>query len=66
VSGIAKYYAAEKLVGMKVVAVINLAPVKLCGVLSQGMLLCAENTDGVVRLLTPDEAGLFGGGNLVS
>ena len=53
-SGIAKYYAPEELVGKTVVMVANFAPRKMAGQLSEGMLLCAEDADGRVRLLTVD------------
>ena len=56
VSGIAKYYTPEEMVGKKVVVVTNLKPAKLCGVLSEGMLLCAESADGTLALLTPESA----------
>ncbi len=56
VSGIAKYYTPEEMVGKKVVVVTNLKPAKLCGVLSEGMLLCAESADGTLTLLTPESA----------
>lgn len=54
VSGIAKYYTPEQMVGKKVILVANLKPCKLCGVVSEGMLLCAEDGDKVC-LLTPEE-----------
>lgn len=54
VSGIAKYYAPEQMVGKKVVVVANLKPVKLRGILSQGMLLCAQDKDGNLTLLKPE------------
>ena len=54
VSGIAKYYTPEEMVGKKVVLVTNLKPVKLCGVLSEGMMLCAENADGTLSLVSPE------------
>ncbi len=54
VSGIAKYYTPEEMVGKKVVLVTNLKPIKLCGVLSEGMILCAENADGTLSLLSPE------------
>ena len=54
VSGIAKYYAPEDMVGRKVVVVANLKPVKLRGILSQGMLLCASSPEGKLTLLRPD------------
>lgn len=56
VSGIAKYYTPEEMVGKKVVLVTNLKPVKLCGVLSEGMILCAEDEKGNLSLLTPEKA----------
>ena len=51
-SGIAKYYAPEEMVGKTVVMVANFAPRKMAGEISEGMLLCAENADGSVKLLT--------------
>lgn len=54
-SGIAKYYTPEEMVGKNVVVVTNLAPAKLCGTISEGMLLCAEDNDGNVVLLTPEK-----------
>ena len=53
-SGIAKYYTPEEMVGKTVVMVANFAPRKMAGQLSEGMLLCAEDPDGKVRLLTVD------------
>ena len=53
-SGIAKYYAPEEMVGKTVVLVNNFAPRKMAGQVSEGMLLCAEDPDGSVRLLTVD------------
>lgn len=53
-SGIAKYYAPEDMVGKTVVMVANFAPRKMAGEVSEGMLLCAEDSDGRVRLLTVD------------
>ena len=52
-SGIAKYYAPEDLVGKTVVMVANFAPRKMAGEISEGMLLCAEDENGV-KLLTVD------------
>lgn len=54
VSGIAKYYSPEEMVGKKVVVVTNLKPVKLRGVLSSGMILAASDKDGL-SLITPDK-----------
>jgi methionyl-tRNA synthetase len=53
-AGMAEYYEPEALVGRKVVMVVNLAPRKMRGLISQGMLLAAE-ADGVVSLLQPDQ-----------
>ena len=54
VSGIAKYYTPEEMKGKKVVVVANLKPVKLRGILSQGMLLCASDDKGNLTLLKPE------------
>ncbi|MBR2480871.1 MAG: methionine--tRNA ligase [Clostridia bacterium] len=54
-SGIAKYYTPEEMVGKLVVVVTNLAPAKLCGTVSEGMLLCASDANGNVVLLTPEQ-----------
>ncbi len=56
VSGIAQHYHADEMLGRQVVLVINLAPRKMKGIESQGMILTAEDTDGKLRLLKPDEA----------
>ena len=53
-SGLANYYKPEELIGKKVILVYNLKPAKLCGVLSQGMVLCAEK-DGKVVIVTPEQ-----------
>lgn len=55
VSGIAKWYSPEECVGKSVTVVTNLAPAKLCGVVSEGMLLCAEDANGNVVLLAPEK-----------
>ena len=55
VSGIKKYYSPEEMVGKKVMVLVNLKPAKLAGVLSEGMLLCAENDKGELALVTPDK-----------
>ena len=52
VSGIKKQYSAEEMVGKKVMVLVNLKPAKLAGVLSEGMLLCAEDADGNLSLLS--------------
>ena len=55
VSGIKAYYTAEEMVGKKVMVLVNLKPAKLAGVLSEGMLLCAEDADGNLALMTPEK-----------
>lgn len=55
VSGIKAHYSAEEMVGKKVMVLVNLKPAKLAGVLSEGMLLCAEDADGKLALLTPEK-----------
>ena len=64
VSGIAKHYTPEEMVGKKVVFVTNLKPVKICGVLSEGMILAAEDEDGTLSLVCPDKADIKSGANL--
>ena len=64
VSGIAKVYAPEELIGKKVVFVTNLAPRKVCGILSEGMILAAEDKDGVMSLIVPDKSEIKSGANL--
>jgi len=54
VSGIRKYYSAEEMVGKKVMVITNLKPAKLAGIMSEGMLLCAEGPDGTLALMTPE------------
>ena len=55
VSGIKAYYKPEEMVGKKVMVLVNLKPAKLAGVLSEGMLLCAENEKGELSLLVPEK-----------
>ena len=55
VSGIKGHYTAEEMVGKKVMVLVNLKPAKMAGVLSEGMLLCAEDADGVLALMTPEK-----------
>jgi methionyl-tRNA synthetase len=55
VSGIKKYYSAEEMVGKKVMVLVNLKPAKLAGVMSEGMLLCAEDAEGNLSLMTPEK-----------
>ena len=64
VSGIALQYTPEEMVGKKIVMITNLKPVKLCGVESQGMILCAEDAEGKISYLLPekdldDGSGIF-------
>ena len=54
VSGISKHYSPDEMVGKKVMVLVNLKPAKLAGVLSEGMLLCAEDADGNLSLMTPE------------
>ena len=63
VSGIGKFYTPEEMVGKKVVVVTNLKPAKLCGVLSEGMILCAEDGNGNLSLVSP-EKGMESGGSV--
>ena len=56
VSGIKAYYTPEEMVGKKVMVLVNLKPAKLAGVLSEGMLLCAEDADGNLALVVPEKA----------
>lgn len=60
-SGIAKHFSPEEMVGKKVVVLTNLAPRKIMGVESQGMLLFAENNDGELKAVTPDNSAQNGG-----
>ena len=55
VSGIKAHYSAEEMVGKKVMVVVNLKPAKLAGVLSEGMILCAEDADGNLSLMVPEK-----------
>ena len=55
VSGIKKHYSAKEMVGKKVMVLVNLKPAKLAGVLSEGMLLCAEDAEGNLSLMTPEK-----------
>lgn len=55
VSGIKQHYSAEEMVGKKVMVLVNLKPAKLAGVVSEGMLLCAEDEEGNLALLTPEK-----------
>lgn len=55
VSGIKAYYTPEEMVGKKVMVLVNLKPAKLAGVMSEGMLLCAEDADGALALMTAEK-----------
>lgn len=56
VSGIKAYYTPEEMVGKQVMVLVNLKPAKLAGVLSEGMLLCAEDAEGNLALVTPEKS----------
>ena len=55
VSGIKKWYSPEEMIGKKVMVLVNLKPAKLAGVLSEGMLMCAEDAEGNVVLMNPEK-----------
>lgn len=55
VSGIKSNYSPEEMVGKKVMVVVNLKPAKLAGIMSEGMLLCAEDADGNLSLMVPEK-----------
>lgn len=55
VSGIKAHYTPEEMVGKKVMVVTNLKPAKLAGVMSEGMLLCAEDAEGNLSLMVPEK-----------
>ena len=55
VSGIRKYYTPEEMVGKKVMVLTNLAPAKLAGILSEGMILCAADAEGNLSLMVPEK-----------
>ena len=55
VSVIKAHYKPEDMVGKKVMVLVNLKPAKLAGILSEGMILCAEGLDGELALITPDK-----------
>ena len=55
VSGIKAYYTPEEMVGKKVMVLVNLKPAKLAGVMSEGMILCAEDAEGNLALMTPEK-----------
>ncbi len=55
VSGIALYYTPEQLIGKKLAMITNLKPAKLCGIVSEGMIVCAEDENGNIAYLTPEK-----------
>ena len=55
VSGIKAHYSPEEMVGKKVMVLVNLKPAKLAGVMSEGMILCAEDAEGNLALVTPEK-----------
>lgn len=55
VSGIKAYYTPEEMVGKKVMVVVNLKPAKLAGLLSEGMILCAEDNEGNLAVMVPEK-----------
>ena len=55
VSGIKAHYTPEEMVGKRVMVVTNLKPAKLAGIMSEGMLLCAEDADGNLSLMIPEK-----------
>ena len=55
-SGIKQYYSREEMGGKNVMGVVNLAPRKMAGLEAEGMLLCAEDADGNLALMTPEKA----------
>jgi len=64
VSGIHKYYEPEDMVGKKVMVLVNLKPAKLAGIMSEGMLLCAEGTDGELSLMVPEKNNMPSGAEI--
>ena len=64
VSGIRKYYTPEEMVGKKVMVIENLAPRKMAGLESQGMILCAEMPDGTLSLMVPEKSETPGGSEI--
>ena len=56
VSGIANYYSPEEMIGKRVVVLTNLKPAKLCGELSEGMILAASDDKGNLKLISVDDA----------
>ena len=63
-SGLRPQYTPETMVGKKVMVIVNLAPRKMAGLESQGMILCAEGPDGKLALMTPEDAGMPAGSEI--
>jgi len=63
-SGLRPQYTPEMMVGRKVMAIVNLAPRKMAGLMSQGMLLCAEGPDGKLSLMQPDDGNMPSGSEI--
>jgi methionyl-tRNA synthetase len=63
-SGLRPQYTPETMVGKKVMVIVNLAPRKMAGLESQGMILCAEGADGKLALMTPEDAGIDAGAEI--
>jgi methionyl-tRNA synthetase len=63
-SGLRPQYTPEMMVGKKVMVIVNLAPRKMAGLESQGMILCAEGADGKLALMTPEDAGIDAGAEI--
>ena len=55
-SGIKQHYSADEMVGKKVMVLVNLQPREIAGMMSEGMLLCAEDAEGRLALMTPERA----------
>tara|TARA_B110000977_G_scaffold102289_1_gene133767 strand:- start:124 stop:504 length:381 start_codon:yes stop_codon:yes gene_type:complete len=62
VSGVAKHFSPEEMIGKKVTVLLNLAPRKIMGITSEGMLLFAENEDGSLKSVAPDTTATNGAG----
>ena len=63
-SGLRPQYTPEMMTGKKVMVIANLAPRKMAGLESQGMILCAEMPDGTLSIMTPDKAETPGGSEI--
>jgi methionyl-tRNA synthetase len=60
VSGVAKHFSSQEVVGKKVTVLLNLAPRKIMGISSEGMILFAENEDGSLKFVSPDTSAING------